>query len=64
MGRLGMTLITAAVGVVVYWAVTTPGTGLRVSTVGVVLMVGGVGLIASMIVLAASRRQAGRGDRS
>lgn len=59
MGRLGMILIAVAVGAVMYWAVTTQGTGLRVSTVGAILIVGGVGLVASMIVRATSRRMAG-----
>jgi len=58
MGRLGMALIAAAVGTVMYWMVTTQGAGLRVSTAGVVLIAGGVGLVGSMIVLAAARRPA------
>jgi hypothetical protein len=59
MGRLGVILIAVAVGTVMYWAVTTQGTGLRVSTVGVVLIAGGAGLVASMIVFATSRRLTG-----
>jgi hypothetical protein len=44
-----------------YWAVTaTQGHGFRLSTVGVILMVvGAVGLVASMIVFAVSRRTGG-----
>ena len=57
--------IAIAVGAVLYWAVTTQGTGFRVSTVGVILMiVGGVGFVASAIVFATSRRPAGSGHHS
>ena len=62
MGRTGMAFSASAiaVGAVLYWAVTTQGTGFRVSTVGVILMiVGGVGFVASAIVFATSRRPAG-----
>ncbi len=62
MGRTGMALsaIAIAVGAILYWAVTTQGTGFRISTVGVILMiVGGVGFVASAIVFATSRRPAG-----
>jgi hypothetical protein len=62
MGRAGMTfsVVAIAVGAVLYWAVTTQGTGFRVSTVGVILMaVGGIGFVASAIVFAASRRPSG-----
>jgi hypothetical protein len=62
MGRAGMAFsaIAIAVGAVLYWAVTTQGTGFRVSTVGVILMiVGGVGFVASAIVFGVSRSSAG-----
>jgi len=61
MGRAGMVFsaIAFAVGAVLCWAATTQGTGFRVSTVGVILMiVGGVGFVASAIVFATSRRPA------
>jgi len=65
MGLVGMFFSTVAIaaGAVMYWAVTTTqGHGFRLSTVGVILMViGAVGLIASAIVFATSRRStAGR----
>jgi hypothetical protein len=48
--------IAAAVGAVLYWAVTSQGHGFRVSTVGVILMiVGGIGFVASAIVFGVSR---------
>jgi H+/Cl- antiporter ClcA len=59
MGLIGMffSVVAIAAGAVMYWGVTaTQGHGFRLSTVGVILMVlGGVGLVASMIVFAASR---------
>ena len=67
MGRAGMvfSIIAGAVGAVLYWAVTSQGHGFRVSTVGVILMiVGGVGFVASAIVFATSRRPAGSGHHS
>lgn len=62
MGLTGMVFSTIAIaaGAILYWAVTTQGHGFRVSTVGVILMVvGAVGLVASTIVFAISRRPAG-----
>jgi len=58
MGLPGMVLsaITVAVGAIMYWAVTYQGTGFRLSTVGIILMiVGAVGFVASAIVFAVSR---------
>lgn len=62
MGRTGMVFSTIAIagGAVLYWGVTSQGHGFRLSTVGVILMiVGGVGLVASMIVFGISQRRAG-----
>jgi hypothetical protein len=63
MGLTGMVFSTIAVaaGAVMYWAVTTTQThGLRLSTVGVILMVvGAVGLAVSTAIFATSRRAAG-----
>ena len=62
MGRSGMvfSIIAIAAGAVMYWAVTSHGTGFRVSTVGVILMiVGGVGLVTSALVFSMSRRPVG-----
>jgi hypothetical protein len=43
-------------GAIMYWAITAPAHGFRVSTVGVVLMlVGAAGLLISVGLLAASR---------
>jgi hypothetical protein len=53
-------IIAMGAGAVMYWAVTAQGHGFRYSTVGVILMiVGAVGLIASTIVFAMSRRSTG-----
>jgi hypothetical protein len=67
MGLTGMAFstISIAVGAVMYWAITAQGHGFRYSTVGVILMaVGIVGLIASSVVFATSRRPAGSRHRS
>ncbi len=67
MGRTGMffSVLAIAAGAVMYWAVTSQGHGFRLSTVGVILMVlGAVGLVASGIVFATSRRPVGRGTRT
>ena len=62
MGLTGMAFstISIAVGAVMYWAVTAQGHGFRYSTVGVILMVvGGIGLVASAIIFGTSRRPSG-----
>jgi apolipoprotein N-acyltransferase len=62
MGLTGMvfSVIAMAAGAVMYWAVTAQGHGFRLSTVGVILMiVGAVGLVASTIIFAMSRRPSG-----
>ena len=58
MGLPGMVLsaIAAAAGAVMYWAVTYQGTGFRMSTVGLILMIAGAfGFVVSAIVFAVSR---------
>jgi len=67
MGRVGMffSILVFAAGAVMHWAVTTSGHGFNVSTVGIILMVvGAVGLVASGIVFAMSRRPVGSGKRT
>ena len=67
MGRAGMffSILVIAAGAVMHWAVTTSGHGFNVSTVGIVLMVvGAVGLVASGIVFAMSRRPVSSGKRT
>jgi hypothetical protein len=67
MGLPGMVLsaIAAAAGAIMYWAVTYQGTGFRLSTVGLILMIAGAfGFVASSIVFAMSRRQVGTGTHS
>jgi len=57
--------ISIAAGAVMYWAVTTPGHGFRLSTVGVILIVvGAIGLVTSTIVFAMSRRPVGGRHRT
>ena len=58
MGLPGMVLsaIAAAAGAIMYWAVTYQGTGFRMSTVGLILMIAGAfGFIVSAIIFAVSR---------
>jgi hypothetical protein len=67
MGLPGMSLsaIAAAAGAIMYWAVTYQGTGFRLSTVGLILMIAGAfGFVVSSIIFAASRRQVGTGTHS
>jgi hypothetical protein len=67
MGLPGMALsaIAAVAGAIMYWAVTYQGTGFRLSTVGIILMIAGVvGFIVSSIVFASSRRSVGSGHHS
>ena len=67
MGLPGMVLsaIAAAAGAIMYWAVTYQGTGFRLSTVGLILMIAGAfGFVVSSIVFAISRRQVGPGAHS
>ena len=47
MGLPGMVLsaIAAAAGAIMYWAVTYQGTGFRLSTVGLILMIAGAGAL-------------------
>jgi hypothetical protein len=62
MGLPGMVLsaIAAAAGAVMYWAVTYQGTGFRLSTVGLILMIAGAaGFVVSSIVFAVSRGSVG-----
>ena len=57
-GLPGMVLsaIAAAVGAIMYWAVTYQSTGFRLSTVGIILMIAGAfGFVVSAIIFAASR---------
>ena len=67
MGRTGLFFSTLAIaaGAAMHWAVTTTGHGFNVSTVGIILMVVGViGLVASGIVFATSRRPVGSGKHT
>jgi phosphate/sulfate permease len=51
-----LSAVAAAVGAIMYWAVTYQGTGFRLSTVGIILMiVGAFGFVVSAIVFAVSR---------
>jgi hypothetical protein len=67
MGLPGMVLsaIATAAGAIMYWAVTYQGTGFRLSTVGVILMIAGVaGFIVSSIIFGISRRSVGAGPHT
>jgi hypothetical protein len=57
---MAFSTISIAAGAIMYWAVTAQGHGFRYSTVGIILIiVGAIGLVASAIVFASSRRPAG-----
>jgi hypothetical protein len=61
-GLPGMVLsaIAATAGAIMYWAVTYQGTGFRLSTVGLILMiVGGIGFVVSAIIFGISRNPVG-----
>lgn len=67
MGLPGMVLsaIAAAVGAIMYWAITYQGHGFRLSTIGIILMVvGAFGFVASAIVFAVSRGSVGSSRHS
>ncbi len=63
MGLTGMvfSIIAAAIGAVMYYAITAQGSGFRLSTIGVILMIIGViGFIASSVVFGISRKSTNR----
>lgn len=67
MGLPGMVLsvIAAAVGAIMYWAVTYQGHGFRFSTVGLILMIAGaVGFVVSSTVFGISRKSVGTGSHT
>jgi hypothetical protein len=67
MGLPGMALsaIAVAAGAIMYWAVTYQGTGFRLSTVGIILMIAGAfGFVVSSTIFAMSRRQVSSGTHS
>jgi hypothetical protein len=52
-----LSAIAAVAGAVLYWAVTYQGTGFRISTIGLILMIAGAaGFVVSAIIFATSRR--------
>ena len=53
---MGISIFLMAVGAILYFAVTATVSGISVSTVGLVLMiVGGIGLLASLVAFSSSR---------
>jgi hypothetical protein len=51
-----LSAIAGAAGAIMYWAVTYQGTGFRLSTVGLILMIAGAfGFVVSAIIFAVSR---------
>jgi uncharacterized membrane protein YhiD involved in acid resistance len=60
-----LSAIAFAAGAIMYWAVTAQGHGFRLSTVGVILMiVGGVGFVASGVIFGVSRRPVASGHHT
>jgi len=67
MGLPGMAFsaVAAVAGAIMYWAVSYQGTGFRISTIGLILMIAGaLGFIVSAIIFATSRRQLATGPHS
>jgi hypothetical protein len=53
---MAFSIVAIIAGAVMYWAITAPTHGFRLSTVGVVLMVAGIaGFVISAVLLATSR---------
>jgi hypothetical protein len=51
-----LSAIAAVAGAIMYWAITYQGTGFRLSTVGLIVMIAGAfGFVVSAIVFAVSR---------
>jgi hypothetical protein len=51
-----LSAIVTAAGAIMYWAITYQGTGFRLSTVGLILMIAGAfGFVVSTIIFAVSR---------
>jgi phosphate/sulfate permease len=62
MGLPGMALsaVATVAGAILYWAITYQGTGFRLSTVGLILMIAGViGFIISATIFGISRKSPG-----
>jgi len=54
--RIVLSAIAATAGAMMYWAVTYQGTGFRLSTVGLnLIIVGALGFVVSAIIFAVSR---------
>ena len=67
MGLPGMVLsaVAAVAGAIMYWAVSYQGTGFKISTIGLILMIAGAfGFVVSAFVFATSRRQVNTGSHS
>jgi hypothetical protein len=67
MGLPGMVLsaIASAAGAMMYWAVTYQGTGFRLSTVGLILMIAGAaGFVVSSIIFGISRKSVSAGHHT
>jgi len=57
----GISIFLIAAGAILYFAVSTSVSGLNLDTVGVILMiVGGLGLVVSLLMLATARGRVGR----
>ena len=57
----GISIFLSAAGAILYFAVSKSVTGLSLDTVGVILMiVGGLGLVISLVMLATGRARDGR----
>jgi phosphate/sulfate permease len=60
-----LSAMAAVAGAIMYWAVTYQGTGFRLSTIGLILMIAGVaGFVISAIIFAVSRRDVSGGHHT
>lgn len=56
-GSIGGSLFLIAVGAILYWAVSVEGQGFSINTIGLILLiVGGIGLLLSLIITAFGSR--------
>lgn len=61
-GGIGASLLLVALGAILYWGVSADAEGLDLDMIGLILLiVGGLGLVLSLVMAAASRP--GRGDQ-
>lgn len=62
-GGIGGSLVLIALGAILYWAVSAEAEGFSINTIGLILLiVGGIGLVLTLIMTATDRTQDGDKD--